>query len=222
MRNKNLNSTLLSPANLFTPDGKLKLVIATKNKDKIREIKKLLQNLPVSILPFDGKSPPETGKTLAENSAIKALNAARTTGYWSIADDTGLEVDALNGLPGVNSARFASRKGHNATYEENVRKLLKVMKGVPPKKRKARFKTAVCIATPDGKIFIKEGVCHGFIAQNPVGENGFGYDPVFFYPPYKKTFAQMSLHEKNSVSHRSRAFNKAAKLLKKLIADIRS
>ena len=126
-------------------------------------------------------------------------------------------MEALGGKPGVFSARFA---GAGATYEKNVRKLLKVMKGVPRNKRKACFRTAVCLASPDGLTnFIVIGECRGYITESPEGNNGFGYDPVFYFPPYRKTFAQMTPDEKNRVSHRARAFKKAKKLITRILLD---
>ncbi|MDI6756815.1 MAG: RdgB/HAM1 family non-canonical purine NTP pyrophosphatase [Endomicrobiia bacterium] len=191
----------------------IEIVVATKNPDKIREIEKLLAGVRAKFSAYRGASPAETGKTLVENAAIKALAAARATQKWSIADDTGLEVAALGGRPGVRSARFA---GPRAIYEDNVKKLLRLMKGLPRAKRKAVFKTAVCIASPDGKVYTVEGRCAGLIRESPDGKNGFGYDPVFYHPPSKKTFARMTLAEKNRVSHRARAIAKAALIIGRL------
>jgi len=214
MRSKNLRNFSHSSVN-----KKAELVVATKNHDKIFEIKKLLSGLPVKIIPYKGITPRETGKTLEENAVIKAMAAARCSGIWAISDDTGLEVEALGGKPGVFSARFAG-KGPDVTYEKNVRKLLKVMKGVLRHRRKACFKTAVCLASPDGLTkYIVTGKCCGRITDFPAGNNGFGYDPVFYYPPYRKTFAQMSPDEKNRVSHRARAFKKAKKLITRILLD---
>lgn len=195
----------------------LEIIVATKNPDKIREIEKLLAGARAKFSAYRGASPPETGKTLADNAAIKAVSAARSTKKWAIADDTGLDVASLGGRPGVHSARFA---GPRATYEDNVKKLLRLMRGLPRDKRKAVFKTAVCIASPDGKVYTAEGRCAGLITESPDGKNGFGYDPVFYYPPARKTFARMSLAEKNRVSHRARAMTKAALIVERLSAAI--
>lgn len=188
------------------------IIIATKNPDKLREIKKLLamRNLKLKFLPQSYKSPEENGLTLKENSLIKARSVSEKFNSWGIADDTGLEIDALGGKPGVRSARFA---GENCSYLDNVKKVLSLMKGIPWQKRKATFKTVVCIFSPEGKTYFTEGVCRGFITTKPKGKNGFGYDPIFYYPPSGKTFAQMSMKEKNKVSHRSRAFKKARKVI---------
>src|SRR5262249_26958745 len=147
-------------------------------------------------------SPEETGATLLENATLKAEAALRFTGLPAIADDTGLEVDALGGAPGVHAARFA---GPDATYADNVRLLLERMRGVPAERRAARFRT-VCVACfPDGRTLVGEGAVEGRIAVAPRGAAGFGYDPVFELPGPGKTFAELSASEKNRVSHRARA-----------------
>lgn len=191
----------------------LEIVVATKNPDKLREIRKLLAALPLRLSAYGGRSPAETGKTLAANAAIKAKTVARAAKKWAVADDTGLEVPSLQGRPGVRSARFA---GPRAAYSDNVKKLLRLMRGIPPGKRKAAFRTVVCVASPDGKVYFAEGRCAGKISLSADGKNGFGYDPVFYYPPAKKTFARMSLSAKNKVSHRARAFRKAMRIIKRI------
>lgn len=192
----------------------MQLVLATKNKDKIREIKHLLEELPVTIMTFedflDFPDIDETGETLEENAVLKARGIAEFTGIAALADDSGLEVDALGGAPGVYSSRYA---GPGCTYDDNNRKLLKELEGVPKEKRTARFRTVIAIAWDENKVDTVEGTVEGIIAGQKAGRDGFGYDPVFFYPPAGKTFAEMTLVEKNKVSHRGKALVKALELL---------
>jgi XTP/dITP diphosphohydrolase len=181
------------------------LVIATRNKGKTTEIKDLLKNYPVEIKNLNDFGPipqiEETGDTFDENAYKKASFTARVLGLPALADDSGLSVEALGGAPGVYSARYA---GDDATDEERYLKLLKEMKGKSD--RRAAFECVVSIAVPSGPALTYEARCEGLIAENPSGTRGFGYDPVFFYPPYKKTFAELSLREKNRISHRGKAF----------------
>ncbi len=190
------------------------LVFASRNREKIREMAFALEGLPVEVMgvsDFPGLQPvEETGSTLAENALLKARAAHQATGHLSLADDTGLEVDALDGAPGAHSARFA---GPEQDYQRNCLKLLEEMKGVPWERRTARFRTVVAIVFPDGRTALAEGVCEGVITEQPRGDGGFGYDPLFYYPPAGKTFAEMSLEEKNSVSHRGRAMRAARDIL---------
>ena len=184
----------------------MKLVLATFNRDKARELLDLLavEGLELaSLADFPGAvSPDEDGATLRENARIKAEAALRHTGLPAIADDTGLEVDALGGAPGVHAARFA---GPDATYADNVRLLLERMRDVPPERRGARFRT-VCVAVfPDGRCLEGEGIVAGRITEWARGSAGFGYDPVFEVPELGRTFAEMSAEEKNRISHRARA-----------------
>ena len=180
------------------------LALATRNKGKISELRKLLSCYPVDIKSLDDFGPiPEViedGEDFEENAYKKAHFTAKVLGFPAIADDSGLVVDALGGKPGVFSARYA---GENAGDRENNIKLIKAMEG--KENRDAYFQTIIAIAVPRGPALIYEGRCDGRITLNPEGSNGFGYDPVFYYPPLKKTFAQMSLEEKNSVSHRGKA-----------------
>jgi XTP/dITP diphosphohydrolase len=193
----------------------VKLVLATFNRDKARELLALL-SVPdlelVSLADFPGaSSPEETGATLLENATLKAEAAQRLTGLPAIADDTGLEVEALDGAPGVHAARFA---GPGATYADNVRRLLERMKGVPVERRTARFRT-VCVAVfPDGAKLEAEGAVEGRITESPRGMQGFGYDPVFELPELGRTFAELSVAEKNAVSHRARAARALAQQLR--------
>jgi XTP/dITP diphosphohydrolase len=189
-------------------------VVATFNRDKGRELEALLA-APGRTLRFlyefpGATSPEETGATLIENARIKALAALRHTGLPSIADDTGLEVDALDGAPGVHAARFA---GPGATYADNVALLLRRLEGVPAERRGARFRS-VCLAVfPDGGERAGEGVLEGRITATPRGEHGFGYDPVFEIPALGRTLAELDADEKNRRSHRSRAVRALAERL---------
>lgn len=190
----------------------MELVLATKNEDKIREIKEILVSGKFriySLLDFP-ELPPilENGKTLEENAFKKAKFCFQHTKMTSLADDTGLEIYALGGKPGVLSSRYA---GMGATYEDNVRKLLKEMEDVPESKRGARFRCVVVIVETDGKIYKAEGNLEGRITTKPRGRGGFGYDPVFLIPFLGKTLAELSLEEKNRISHRGTAVRDALK-----------
>ena len=181
------------------------LVIATRNKGKTAEIKELLQGFPVEIKNLDNFGPipqlEEDGETFDDNAYKKASFAARILGFPSLADDSGLLVEALDGAPGVHSARYA---GENATDEERCLKLLKEMEGKA--NRRAAFECVISIAVPSGPALTYEARCEGLITESPVGSSGFGYDPVFFYPPHQKTFAELTREEKNRISHRGKAF----------------
>jgi XTP/dITP diphosphohydrolase len=181
------------------------LVLATYNKGKSHEIRTLLKDSPIQIkdLTDFGPIPPvvEDGDTFDDNAYKKASFTSRILGLPAIADDSGLVVPALNGAPGVYSARFA---GEDATDQQNCIKLLEQMKDV--KDRKASFVCVVSIAIPTGPALTYEAQCDGLITETPSGSSGFGYDPVFFYPPKNKTFAELSDDEKNEVSHRGKAF----------------
>lgn len=184
-----------------------RFVVATQNRDKLEEIARLLRPIgiePVSLkeVGVDFSDVEETGKTFLENAQIKARAAFEKSGLPSIGDDSGLAVDALNGAPGIYSARYA---GEGATNEMRIEKLLRNLEGVPEKKRTARFVCAVCCILESGEELCVQGECEGTIAFEPVGEGGFGYDPVFFVPPLKKTFAQLTAEEKNAISHRGKA-----------------
>lgn len=182
------------------------LVLATRNQGKILEFKELVSgfNIEVKSLEDFGPIPPveEDGDSFEENAYKKAHLTARFLGLPALADDSGLVVEALDGAPGIYSARYA---GERATDQENNLKLLETMKGED--NRNAFFETVIAIAVPRGPALIYEGRCEGKIAHKLTGKNGFGYDPLFYYPPTKKTFAQMSQEEKNSVSHRGRAIS---------------
>ncbi|CAI4031891.1 dITP/XTP pyrophosphatase [Nitrospira tepida] len=192
----------------------MELIVATRNKDKCKELQALLQDLGVRIRTIgDFPGAPdvvEDGTTCEANAIKKAQSAARFTGLPAIADDTGLEVAALDGRPGVYAARYA---GESATYEDNWRKLLRELNGVPVSRRQARFVTAAAIAYPDGRVQMALGTLDGVITEQPRGTGGFGYDPVFLVPEKEKTLAEMTPEEKNQVSHRARAFQRAKELL---------
>lgn len=179
-------------------------VLATANPDKAREISEILGDRVTLIpRPLDIAEVEETGSTLLENARLKAAALVRATGLPAIADDTGLEVDALDGAPGVFSARFA---GPDSIYADNVKKLLDTLSGAPPS-RQARFRTVALIAWPDGRELVADGVVEGSIADEPRGTDGFGYDPVFIPAGHDgRTFAEMTAAEKHAISHRGRAF----------------
>jgi len=182
----------------------LPIVLATRNEGKISEFKILLQNFDVEIMSLKDFGPiptvEEDGQTFEDNAVKKAQFTARVLGFPAFADDSGLVVKALNGLPGVHSARYA---GENATDEENNFKLLKAMEGV--ENREAFFMCVLAIAVPSGPALIYEGTCEGVITESLIGNKGFGYDPLFHNQTLNKTFAQMSIEEKNRVSHRGKA-----------------
>ena len=180
------------------------LVIATRNKGKTAEIRDLLDTFPVTIKNLDDFGPipevVEDGDTFDENAYKKASFTARVLGYPALADDSGLMVDALDGAPGVHSARYA---GPEATDDQRCQKLLSELEN--ESNRKAAFMCVISIAVPTGPALTYEGRCEGLITEAPAGTNGFGYDPVFFYPPLGKTFAQLTMAEKSQVSHRGKA-----------------
>ena len=185
----------------------MQIVLATHNKGKMSEINNLLSSS-YEVLTLDHfpniKEIPETGKTLKENAFIKARTVFEMTGLPSLADDTGLEVEALGGEPGVFSARYA---GEQASYQDNCKKLLKNMMRVPKKDRKAKFRTVLAYKD-DNRELSCDGSVEGEIARAPKGSFGFGYDSVFYYPRLEKTFAELSEEEKNRISHRGRALLK--------------
>ena len=186
----------------------MKFVIATHNQHKLQELQRILAPLGIEAITADLSEVEETGTTFAENAFLKAQSACRETGLPAVADDSGLEVEALDGRPGVYSARYA---GENATDAQRMEKLLGELEGVPAEKRGARFVSAVCSVFPDGERIQAEGECPGAIAFAPAGEDGFGYDPVFLCG--EKTFAQMTAAEKDAVSHRGKALEKFSQAL---------
>jgi XTP/dITP diphosphohydrolase len=180
------------------------LVIATRNKGKTAEIRDLLNAFPITIKNLDDFGPipevVEDGDTFDENAYKKASFTARVLGFPALSDDSGLSVAALNGAPGVQSARYA---GPDATDGQRCNKLLAALEN--QSNRSAAFECVISIAVPTGQALTYEGRCEGTILQTPSGANGFGYDPVFFYPPLNKTFAQLTMAEKSRVSHRGKA-----------------
>ena len=192
------------------------IVLATTNQGKTREIHELLKGFPIEIKNLNDFGPiPEViedGTTFDDNAYKKASFTARVLGYPAMADDSGLCVEALDGAPGVYSARYA---GENATDADNVNKMLDDLKD--KENRNASFKCVVSIAVPTGAALTYEGECQGVITQEPAGDNGFGYDPLFLYPEFNKTFAQLSIQEKGSVSHRGKALKEIADEVDKII-----
>jgi len=192
-----------------------KLLLATNNKAKVREYKSLLQSTPYEIVTLAEQGittvVDEAGESLEENARLKATALAAESQLLSLADDSGLEVDALGGEPGPMSARYA---GEGASDIERINYLLARLKDVPEEKRTARFRCVIAIATPDEEVKICSGECRGFITLAPRGEHGFGYDPVFYLPELGKTMAELPLELKNQVSHRGQAARKARELLK--------
>ncbi len=194
-----------------------KVLLATRNKGKVREIKKILDGLSIKLLSLDdfkiNTEVDETGSTFEENAVLKAAGYAKMAGILTIAEDSGLEVDALGGEPGVLSARYCPGEDKDRTDL-----VLKNLKGVPKEKRTARFRCVVAIYEPKSKTLKTcQGKMEGIITKAPKGENGFGYDPIFCLPKFKKTNAELPMEEKNKISHRGKAFREAKKLLKNLI-----
>lgn len=197
-----------------------RIVLATRNQGKVRELASMLRDTGIQVVSLDAfpdaPDVEETGETFAQNALLKALSAARHTGLIALADDSGLEVDALDGRPGVYSARFA---GPNATDEDNNRKLLALLQGVPPKRRTARFRSAVALADPQGRSRVVHGACEGVLLSEPRGNGGFGYDPLFLVPAYGQTLAELPLEEKNRISHRGQALRLALQELPAFLAE---
>lgn len=196
------------------------LLIATRNRHKLEELQEILADLNIELLSLnDVASIPEIiedGKTFEDNAIKKAHETANLTGYLTLADDSGLMVDALQGAPGVYSARYS---GPGATDEKNNQKLLAELKNISPDQRTAQFVCVIAVADPDGNVRTVEGVCKGSIAQEPAGSEGFGYDPLFIPEGFSRHFAQLSPDEKNAISHRGRALQKVKPLLTDLMGE---
>jgi XTP/dITP diphosphohydrolase len=198
----------------------MKIVLATHNQDKCAEMKAIMKDMPIQLLTLNEfpeiEEIIEDGKTLQENALIKAKTVHKITHLPAIADDTGLEVDALGGQPGIYSARYA---GENCSYSDNVNKLLQEMVNIPPKKRSALFRTAIAYVDENMEL-TTEGVVEGVIIDVMKGIDGFGYDPVFYVPCMKKTYAEMSMNEKNQISHRGKAVKNMQILLQSRLPKI--
>lgn len=195
----------------------MKIVLATQNQGKVRELRELLVDEEIevlSLLDIPGwEDVEENGVTFADNAALKAREAVRRTGLIALADDSGLEVDVLEGAPGVYSARYA---GEPKDDERNIDKLLQLLEAIPEDKRTARFRCALVMTTPLGADYLTEGAVEGRILTKRRGSDGFGYDPVFYLPEFARTMAELTLTEKNTISHRAQAFRKVIPILRNL------
>ena len=195
----------------------MQIILATHNRGKMKEMSSILAHLPVTLLTLDDFPQigeiPETGETLKENAFIKAETVHQKTGLPALADDTGLEVDALDGAPGVHSSRY---DGETATFEDNCRKMMQEMDGIPAEERTARFHTVIAFVSDSGNEWT-EGMVEGRILEKKQGDGGFGYDPLFYYPPLKKTFAELNSEQKNNISHRGKALRNFCQILEKRI-----
>jgi XTP/dITP diphosphohydrolase len=191
-----------------------KLLLATNNKGKIRELRSLLKGIDFDLVTLDDvgitTTVEETGQTMDENARLKATFYAAESDLLTLADDSGLEVDALGGEPGVRSARYA---GNNASDTDRVNYLLSKLSSVPWEKRTARFRCVIAIASPEGHFALCDGECRGMITFGPKGSNGFGYDPVFYFPELGKTMAELSPETKGRISHRALATQKVPEIL---------
>jgi len=204
---------------------KRKILVASTNAGKLAELRAML-DADVEWVGLSDVAPieeiEEDGTTFAENARKKALGYAEATGLWTIADDSGLVVDALGGEPGVRSARFSGCKDKDRTLldHRNMTKVLELLEGVPKDKRTARFVCCLCLARAGGILIETEGRLEGLICEEEIGSNGFGYDPIFFVPDSNKTVAQLTREEKNTISHRGNALRKLKPLLKELLETI--
>ena len=207
------------------PDEKRQILVATTNPGKIAELRAMLgPDLRWLSLASFGEilEVVEDGAMFAENARKKALGYARATGVWTIADDSGLVVDALNGAPGVKSARFSGDKQEGADRtlidHRNIAKVLELLEGVPQEQRTARFVCRLCLASPEKVLIETKGTLEGLITDREIGRNGFGYDPIFFVPHLEKTVAQLTSEEKNAISHRGNAIRKLKPLLHEFLS----
>ncbi len=198
-----------------------RLLVATRNRGKLREYQELLEGIPFELtdLASEGitQEVAETGRTFEENAGLKAREYARLSRLLTLADDSGLEVDALAGEPGVRSARYA---GQGASDADRCTLLLSNLRDVPEARRTARFRCVIAIAWPSGRVELMDGRCEGIIAFQPKGTNGFGYDPVFYFPKLGATMAELSSEEKNRLSHRAEAARKARAFLSTLATGL--
>lgn len=196
----------------------MRLLIATHNPGKLEEYKELLKELPLELVSLADlgvtMQVEETGTTFVENALLKARAYAKATGLVTIADDSGLEVKALGGAPGVHSARYG---GANLSDQERYERLLRAMADIPRAERKARFRCVIAVAWPDGRCAFVEGTCEGEIAYAPRGEHGFGYDPIFYLPECGRTMAELPPEVKNQISHRAAAARELVALLNRCL-----
>jgi XTP/dITP diphosphohydrolase len=198
------------------------LLLATRNQHKLDEFCAIFSDLPMKLLSLKDlqieMEVEETGTTFVENAKLKANAYAQASGILTLADDSGLEIDALGGAPGILSARYLGRE---TSYDERFRKILEQLNGLPLDQRSARFRCAIALAEPSGYTRVVEGVIEGVIADAPRGKNGFGYDPIFFVPELGKTLAELTPEHKNRISHRARAARAARVLLEDWPGDLR-
>jgi len=202
--------------------GRHRILVASSNPGKVAEIRTMLGSDVrwVGLADFPKIAEiEEDGATFAENARKKAFGYAKATGLWTIADDSGLVIDALGGKPGIESARFSKAKDKNRKVVDckNIAKVLELLKCVPKEKRVARFVCCLCLANPEGVLIETEGTLEGFITEEEIGKNGLGYDPIFFVPGFKRTVAQLTTEEKNAISHRGNALRKLKPLLAELL-----
>jgi len=197
-----------------------RLIIASKNKKKVEEIVDILNDFPFEVVSMEqagiNNDIEETGKTFEENAKLKAVEIFKASGEPAFADDSGIEIDYLDGKPGIYSARFA---GKDATDDDRNKKILKMLEGVPYEKRTARFICAIALVLSENEHFIVKGICEGIISKEPKGENGFGYDPIFYVPEYNMTTAQMPPAQKHKISHRGKALDLMVEELKKYMKN---
>lgn len=194
----------------------MRLLLATQNQGKVRELHSTLASLGLKVIGLSDlglQQADEVGESFFENARQKALSAAKQSGEWALAEDSGLEVAALKGAPGVYSARYA---GDGAVDDENNGKLLAELAGVPTDARRAQFRCVMVLASPYGRIFSTEGTCRGYIATTPRGTQGFGYDPLFVPEGHERTFGEMSRDEKGELSHRAQALSAMVQTIKQL------
>jgi len=200
----------------------VKLLVATRNAGKLREYSFIYADLPLHLTSLTDEmietSVEETGSDFQANAILKARTYVKESGILTLADDSGLEVDALGGAPGVHTARYA---GEDASDEDRYRLLLHNLLGIRRQKRTARFRCVIAIITPEGETFCTEGTCEGLIADEPAGTEGFGYDPIFYLPEYDCTMAQLPLDVKNQISHRAQAAQAAIPILARLVSQKR-
>ncbi len=193
-----------------------KLLVATTNKKKLQEFRELFAPLKIEIVDLSAfpaiKEVEETGKTFEENAVLKAQSYAKQTGLLTLGEDSGLCCDALEGAPGVYSARFA---GEGKSDDANNQKLLRLMENIPDNCRGAHYTSAIAVASPDKLVGVVTGEVHGILLKEMKGTGGFGYDPMFYYPPYKMTFGEASAEMKHKVSHRFKALEKTKAILEK-------